>query len=78
LSGNCRSRCATQDHSTFGECARAAQIQIDKHGLQHRSAEQEKDQLLDRYASLRKAGEQPATLSWPAVRHAEERGGEAA
>lgn len=72
----CRTACPTQDHETWGACARAADIQIDGHALKFSTrAERNKEDRLNRYASLRKYGIQPAQTTWSAVRDAEERGG---
>ena len=30
---NCRTGCATRDHLTYGDCLRAARIQIDRESL---------------------------------------------
>ena len=71
----CRTGCPTGGHSTWGECARAANIQIDKHGLQHRDVEKDKDSRLSRYQDARQQGLQPASTSWRDVRSAFETGG---
>ena len=74
----CRSGCRTQNHSTWGECARAARLQIDRHAISpnnSRILDRDKDTRLTRYANLRKAGLQPATTSWSDVRRAENDGG---
>lgn len=71
----CRTGCLTQDHKTWGECARAADIQIDKHGLQNRNAEKSKDNRLELYRDARKAGVQPRTTKLKDVREALETGG---
>lgn len=72
---SCRTGCPTQDHESWGDCARASNIQIDKHGLQHRDAEKQKDKRLDQYASLRKHGIQPRSTKLRDIRHAEQTGG---
>lgn len=73
---SCRSGCPTQDHGSWGACARAAQIQIDRHGLAgHRGAERDKDRRLESYADLRKDGVQPRSTKWKDVRKAYEVGG---
>lgn len=54
---NCRSGCATQNHATWGECARAARIQIDPDlsgGDRKRT-----DKRLDSYAQAKSLGLQP-------------------
>lgn len=72
----CRTGCPTQDHATWGECARAAVIQIDNHSLKvDLRLEKDKDRRLDRYASLRKHRVQPRNTAWKNIRDAEERGG---
>lgn len=71
----CRSGCATKDHKTWGECARAAALQIDKHGLLNGSAEKDKDRRLSRYESARDQGLQPRNTTWAGVREAFETGG---
>jgi hypothetical protein len=72
----CRAGCPTKDHESWGACARAAGIQIDRHGLAgHRKVEKDKEHRLDRYASLRKYGLQPKRTEWRHIRDAEERGG---
>lgn len=73
---SCRSGCKTQDHGSWGECARAAAIQIDRHGLAgHRDAEKDKDKRLTAYADLRKDGLQPRSTRWSDVRATYETGG---
>lgn len=73
---SCRSGCPTGDHATWGECARSARIQIDRHGLQgHRKTERDKDRRLESYADLRKDGVQPKSTKWQHVRQAYETGG---
>lgn len=72
----CRTGCPTQDHASWGDCARAADIQIDRHALAHsRLAEKDKDRRLDSYASLRKDGLQPRSTTWSDVRDTYETGG---
>lgn len=75
LGQHCRAACPTKDHKTWGECARAADIQIDKHGLKHRNIEKDKDRRLTRYADARKQGLQPKNTTWRHVRDAFETGG---
>lgn len=60
----CRSGCLTQDHRSWGECARSARLMTI--GVQHtrgleRSAEVAKDRELALYRSARAEGIQPAT-----------------
>lgn len=73
----CRTGCPTQDHTSWGECARAADIQIDRHALKHggQQVETRKDQRLERYQSARANGLQPKSTQWKDVRAAEESGG---
>lgn len=60
---------------SWGECARSADLQIDRHSLRvDLRLERAKDNRLGRYASLRKAKVQPANTTIEAVRHAEEHG----
>lgn len=74
---SCRSGCPTPgSHKTWGDCAKSADLQIDRHGLAgHRGVERDKDNRLDRYRSIRHAGVQPAGTSWRQIRDAEENGG---
>lgn len=74
----CRSGCPTQDHGSWGECARRAAIQIDRHGLQNRNLERDKDKRLSRYEDARHQGLQPKNTEWSSVREAFETGGVAA
>lgn len=60
----CRSGCLTQDHATWGECARAANIK--PVWVQHvrgldRDREKAWERELDSYAAARKQGIQPAS-----------------
>lgn len=73
----CRSGCETQDHASWGECARAAHIQIDRHALTvgGRQVETRKDARLNRYAAARKSGLQPQSTKLRDIRAAEEYGG---
>lgn len=72
----CRAGCPTPGaHRSWGECARLAGIQIDRHGLQHRSAEKDKDTRLSRYEDARRQGLQPKNTEWKSVREAFETGG---
>lgn len=61
----CRSGCRTPgEHSTWGECARAARIQIDQHSLTFDlRLERKKDQHLDRYRQMRADGLQPPSIT---------------
>lgn len=72
----CRSGCREGGHASWGECARAAAIQIDRHALAgHKPAEIDKDKRLTRYESARNNGLQPKSTAWKHVRAAEETGG---
>lgn len=72
----CRSGCKTQDHDSWGECARAAAIQIDRHALAgNRMAEKDKDRRLGRYEDARNQGLQPKSTQWKHVNAAFETGG---
>ena len=72
----CRTGCPTQDHASWGECARQSDLQIDTHALKYsRKAEKDKDRRLDSYADLRKEGLQPRSTTWADVRDTYETGG---
>lgn len=71
----CRSGCRTQDHESWGACAKAAGIQIDRHSLKHGGVEKDKDRRLTRYADARSSGLQPRSTKWSDIRAAEEKGG---
>lgn len=72
----CRSGCPTKDHATWGECARAARFQIDRHALTHSlRAERDKDRRLATYEQARRDGLQPRTTQWADVRDCLETGG---
>lgn len=72
----CRSGCRDGGHESWGACARAAQIQIDRHGLAgHRAVEKDKDRRLTEYESLRKDGLQPKSTQWKHVHQTYETGG---
>ena len=60
----CRTGCPTPGlHETWGECARAAQIQIDKHALKSdMRLEKSKNHTLERYRHLRESGYQPPSI----------------
>lgn len=57
----CRSGCPTQDHATWGECARAASLKIAYCGIGGGDATKQKqwDRELDSYKSARAQGIQP-------------------
>jgi len=72
----CRSGCPVPGtHSSWGECARAARIQIDRHGLQHRSLEKAKDRRLSRYEDAVRQGLEPRSTTWRDINDAFENGG---
>lgn len=54
---NCRSACPTQDHATWGECARSARLQIGDLGS---GVKRYTDARLNAYADARRQGLQPA------------------
>lgn len=73
---SCRAGCPTPGkHKTWGACARAADIQIDRHGLQNLNAEKDKDRRLSRYEDARNQGLQPKNTTWKHVNDAFEHGG---
>lgn len=53
---NCRSGCPTQDHATWGECARDSGLQIGDLG---RGVAADTDRRLNAYATARGLGLQP-------------------
>lgn len=57
----CRSGCPTQNHATWGECARAASLKIAYCGIGGGDATKQKhwDRELDSYKSARAQGIQP-------------------
>lgn len=57
----CRSGCPTNDHDSWGACARAANFQIDRYALQgsNQPLEKAKNRTLDRYRQMRESGLQP-------------------
>jgi hypothetical protein len=56
---NCRSACPTQDHDSWGACARAAQIQIGD--VAGRNVNRAWDHELDAYESAVRQGIEPKT-----------------
>lgn len=72
---SCRTGCATKDHGSYGQCLRAASIQIDRHGLQNSGAEKDKERRLGRYEDARRDGLQPKSTQWRHVRETFETGG---
>lgn len=57
----CRSGCATQDHASWGECARAANLRVAYCGIGGGDASEQKrwDNELSLYRSARAQGIQP-------------------
>lgn len=53
----CRSGCPTQDHQSWGECARASHFYT--HGVHQRTEYKQYDAELTDYESARKSGLQP-------------------
>lgn len=68
----CRSGCPTQNHGSWGECARASNIQMNAGDAAHmREVPKRKwDAELNAYADARRQGIQPAGTSMKAVRDA--------
>lgn len=65
----CRSGCLTQDHRTWGECARAANIRV---GQVDATEQRSWDRELDAYRQARAEGIQPASTRLPDVQRAME------
>lgn len=63
----CRSGCPTQDHRTWGECARASNIRV---GQVDATAERKWDAELNAYADARRQGVQPMGTKMHQVRAA--------
>ncbi len=55
----CRSGCPTQDHLSWGECARASHFYTN--GVHQRTEYKKYDAELNDYADARKSGLQPKT-----------------
>lgn len=55
----CRTGCATQDHESWGECARAANISVSNDPIA--AAIKNTDRELSAYRDARKQGIQPAS-----------------
>lgn len=57
----CRSGCPTQDHASWGECARAANLRVAYCGIGGGDASEQKrwDSELDLYRAARRQGVQP-------------------
>lgn len=70
----CRTGCPTQDHATWGECARAAQFKVAYCGIGGGDATAEKklQKELSEYRAAKKQGIQPATTSTRDIRKAVE------
>lgn len=74
----CRAGCSTPGlHQSWGQCLKAARVQFDLHSLKYGAIEKRKDKRLTAYESARNNGLQPANTTWPAIRAANETGGEA-
>lgn len=61
----CRSGCTTQDHSSWGECARSANLSTMVGGSVQANRQMETD--LAEYRKVRKQGIQPKSVKRPAV-----------
>lgn len=61
----CRSACATKAHSSWGECARAARLQIGD--LKHHDVNKRGEADLQAYADARRQGIQPSGIQRSAV-----------
>jgi hypothetical protein len=61
----CRSGCPTQDHKSWGECARASRFYT--HGVHQRDEYKAYDAELNDYASARMQGIQPKTTRRPDI-----------
>lgn len=68
----CRSGCPTQDHDSWGECARAANMRVAYSGVGglDYSAQKKWDKELDFYKSARAQGVQPASTRTKDIRKA--------
>lgn len=71
---SCRSGCPTQNHSTWGECARAAKFKVAYCGIGGGDATVEKkaDRELSEYRAARAQGIQPRTTRTADIRKAVE------
>jgi hypothetical protein len=61
----CRTGCRTNDHETWGACARAADLQIDRFAISGNvdtRLEKRKDETLGRYKALRESGYEPPSI----------------
>lgn len=61
----CRSGCPTQDHLSWGECARASHFYTN--GVHQRDEYKKYDSELSDYADARKSGLQPKTTRRPDI-----------
>ncbi len=70
----CRTGCPTQDHATWGECARAASFRVAYCGIGGGDATAEKklQNELSEYRAAKKQGIQPRTTSVRDIRKAVE------
>lgn len=70
----CRTGCRTQDHRTWGECARAACLRVAYCGIGGGDATEQKrwDNELSAYRDARRQGIQPDGTTMPKVRQAME------
>ena len=68
----CRTGCKTQDHSSWGECARASKLQLNAGDAKHTTSMPRKkwDAELNAYRDARAQGIQPAGTSMAKVRQA--------
>lgn len=57
MNSNCRTACSSKDHASWGECARAAKLQLGDLGT---GAKAHVDLRLNTYAEARRLGLQPA------------------
>lgn len=74
LGDNCRSGCLTRDHESFGQCARAASIQIDRYALSPVGGvelDKKKDSTLERFRQCVSSGVTPEAPTLTQVRRAE-------
>lgn len=68
----CRTGCPTQDHATWGECARASRLRIAYCGVSGGDATRQKkwDAELAAYRAARKEGIQPDSTCMPDIAEA--------
>jgi len=67
---SCRSGCVTQDHGSWGECARASNLSTMVGGSVQANRQMEVD--LEHYRQVRKQGIQPKSVKRPAVEAAKQ------